>query len=143
MTEALIPSLREYRTGWGLTGSRLRALPEGALVMHPGPMNRGVELDAEAADDPRSVITAQVANGVAVRMAVLYLLLGSGTEQPSAGIPDAQQAAEAHQPEAPAARADADAPQQVAEAAREDGEPSLAPSLAEAENARAGVAAGD
>jgi aspartate carbamoyltransferase catalytic subunit len=48
--------------------------------MHPGPMNRGVEIDAEAADDARSVITAQVANGVAVRMAVLYLLLGAGTE---------------------------------------------------------------
>jgi aspartate carbamoyltransferase catalytic subunit len=48
--------------------------------MHPGPMNRGVEIDAEAAEDPRSVITAQVANGVAVRMAVLFLLLGSGSE---------------------------------------------------------------
>ena len=48
--------------------------------MHPGPMNRGVEIDAEAASDPRSVITAQVANGVAVRMAVLYLLLGAGAE---------------------------------------------------------------
>jgi aspartate carbamoyltransferase catalytic subunit len=80
MTEALIPSLREYRTGWGLTSARVGRLAKDALVMHPGPMNRGVEIDAEAADDPRSVITAQVANGVAVRMAVLYLMLGSGAE---------------------------------------------------------------
>jgi aspartate carbamoyltransferase catalytic subunit len=80
MTEALIPSLREYRAGWGLTAARVGRLAKDALVMHPGPMNRGVEIDAEAADDPRSVITAQVANGVAVRMAVLYLMLGSGAE---------------------------------------------------------------
>jgi aspartate carbamoyltransferase catalytic subunit len=80
MTEALIPSMREYRTGWGLTAARVGRLDKDALVMHPGPMNRGVEIDAEAADDPRSVITAQVANGVAVRMAVLYLMLGSGAE---------------------------------------------------------------
>jgi aspartate carbamoyltransferase catalytic subunit len=79
-TEALIPSLREYRTLYGLTGPRLRRLGADALIMHPGPMNRGVEIDAEAAADPRSVITAQVANGVAVRMAVLYLLLGSGAD---------------------------------------------------------------
>jgi aspartate carbamoyltransferase catalytic subunit len=77
MTEALIPSLREYRAGWGLTAERVKQLHQDALVMHPGPMNRGVEIDAEAADDPRSVITAQVSNGVAVRMAVLYMLLGS------------------------------------------------------------------
>jgi aspartate carbamoyltransferase catalytic subunit len=80
MTEALIPSLREYRAVYGLTAERLGLLCDDALVMHPGPMNRGVEIDAEAADDPRSVITAQVANGVAVRMAVLYLLLGSGAD---------------------------------------------------------------
>jgi aspartate carbamoyltransferase catalytic subunit len=80
MTEALLPSLREYRTVYGLTADRLRALRRDALVMHPGPMNRGVEIDAEAAEDERSVITAQVSNGVAVRMAVLYLLLGSGAE---------------------------------------------------------------
>ncbi len=81
MTEALIPSLREYR---GPVRADRRpggppATPD-ALVMHPGPMNRGVEIDAEAAGDPRSVITAQVANGVAVRMAVLYLILGAGSE---------------------------------------------------------------
>jgi aspartate carbamoyltransferase catalytic subunit len=80
MSEALLPSLREYRTVYGLTAERLRALRRDALVMHPGPMNRGVEIDAEAAEDERSVITAQVSNGVAVRMAVLYLLLGSGAE---------------------------------------------------------------
>jgi aspartate carbamoyltransferase catalytic subunit len=86
MTEALVPSLREYRMRWGLTGSRLHALPETALVMHPGPINRGVEIDDEAAQDARSVINAQVANGVAVRMAVLYLLLGSATVQPTATV---------------------------------------------------------
>ena len=80
MTEALIPSLREYRACWGLTAARVGRLRSDALVMHPGPMNRGVEIDAEAAEDPRSVITAQVANGVAVRMAVLYLLLGAGVD---------------------------------------------------------------
>ncbi|GAC1528966.1 MAG: aspartate carbamoyltransferase catalytic subunit [Acidimicrobiales bacterium] len=80
MTEALIPSLREYRSVYGLTAERVGRLRRDALVMHPGPMNRGVEIDAEAADDGRSVITAQVANGVAVRMAVLYLILGAGTD---------------------------------------------------------------
>ena len=95
MTEALIPSLREYRTVYGLTPARLKALRGDALVMHPGPMNRGVEIDAEAADDPRSVITAQVANGVAVRMAVLYLLLGAGTELVIAPEPDLVSAATA------------------------------------------------
>lgn len=78
MDQALIPSLREYRSEWGLTGERLARLRPDALVMHPGPMNRGVEIDAAAAADERSVITTQVANGVAVRMAVLYLLLGAG-----------------------------------------------------------------
>jgi len=80
MTEALIPSLREYRTLYGLTADRLRRLRPDALVMHPGPMNRGVEIDAEAAGDRRSVITTQVSNGVAVRMAVLYLILGAGAD---------------------------------------------------------------
>ena len=85
MSEALIPSLREYRTLYGLTAERVRRLGSDCLVMHPGPMNRGVEIDAEAASDPRSVITAQVANGVAVRMAVLYLLLGAGAARATAG----------------------------------------------------------
>jgi aspartate carbamoyltransferase catalytic subunit len=87
MTEALIPSLREYRVGWGLTAARARRLRRDALVMHPGPMNRGVEIDAEVTDDPRSVITTQVTNGISVRMAVLFQLLGSGVDLslPAAG----------------------------------------------------------
>ena len=71
---SLFPSSREYFKRYGLTVARLaRARPE-AIVMHPGPMNRGVEIASDVADSPRSVILAQVANGVAVRMAVLYLL---------------------------------------------------------------------
>jgi aspartate carbamoyltransferase catalytic subunit len=79
-TEALLPSLREYTATYGLTRERARLLPEGALIMHPGPMNRGVEISAEVAGLPNSVITRQVANGVNVRMAVLFLLLGSGVD---------------------------------------------------------------
>jgi len=78
MTEALIPSLREYTALFGLTARRVDLLAGHAIVMHPGPMNRGVEIAAEVADLPRSVVVDQVRNGVAVRMAVLYLLLGSG-----------------------------------------------------------------
>ena len=80
MTEALIPSLREYTALFGLTSRRADLLPDDALIMHPGPMNRGVEIAAEVADRPGAVIIDQVRNGVAVRMAVLFLLLGSGTE---------------------------------------------------------------
>jgi aspartate carbamoyltransferase catalytic subunit len=80
MTEALLPSLREYTATYGLTRDRARLLTEGSLIMHPGPVNRGVEVAAEVADQPSSVITRQVANGVAVRMAVLYLLLGAGVD---------------------------------------------------------------
>ena len=78
MTEALLPSLREYTAHYGLTRRRAANLQEGALVMHPGPMNRGVEIAAEVTELPNTVITRQVANGVAVRMAVLFLLLGAG-----------------------------------------------------------------
>ncbi|MBW3645777.1 MAG: aspartate carbamoyltransferase catalytic subunit [Actinobacteria bacterium] len=78
-TEALVPSLREYTATYGLTRERARLLPDEAVIMHPGPMNRGVEIAADVADLPRSVVTRQVANGVAVRMAVLFLLLGAGT----------------------------------------------------------------
>jgi aspartate carbamoyltransferase catalytic subunit len=81
MTEALLPSLREYTTRYGLTARRVDAMKDDALVMHPGPMNRGVEISAEVADLPRSVIIDQVRNGVATRMAVLYLLLGSGVDR--------------------------------------------------------------
>jgi aspartate carbamoyltransferase catalytic subunit len=83
-TEALLPSLREYTAGYGLTRARARLLAEEALVMHPGPMNRGVEIAADVADLPCSLITRQVANGVAVRMAVLFLLLGQGP--PARGV---------------------------------------------------------
>jgi len=80
MTEALLPSLREYTATYGLTRERASLLGEGTLIMHAGPVNRGVEVAADVADQPSSVITRQVANGVAVRMAVLYLLLGSGMD---------------------------------------------------------------
>ena len=81
MTEALLPSLREYTTRYGLTARRVDGMKDDALVMHPGPMNRGVEISAEVADLPRSVIIDQVRNGVATRMAVLYLLLGQGVDK--------------------------------------------------------------
>lgn len=75
--EAVFPSLREYTATYGLTRQRAGLLSEGALIMHPGPMNRGVEIAAEVADLPASVVTSQVTNGVAVRMAVLFDLLGT------------------------------------------------------------------
>lgn len=81
MTEHLVPSLREYTARYGLTARRVDALREDAIVMHPGPMNRGVEISAEVADLDRAVIIDQVRNGVAVRMAVLYLLLGAGPDR--------------------------------------------------------------
>jgi aspartate carbamoyltransferase catalytic subunit len=83
--EALIPSLREYTARYGLTVRRAARLRPDALVMHPGPMNRGVEIAPEVADAPGSVITEQVANGVAVRMAVLFKLLGSGSQLDALG----------------------------------------------------------
>jgi aspartate carbamoyltransferase catalytic subunit len=78
MSESLVPSLREYTARFGLTPERARRLPEHALVMHPGPMNRGVEIAVDPSELPGSVITQQVTNGVAVRMAVLFDLLGRG-----------------------------------------------------------------
>lgn len=77
----LFPSLREYTARWGLTAERAARLRPDALVMHPGPMNRGVEIAHEAADGAASLVTEQVANGVAVRMAVLYRLLGAAGER--------------------------------------------------------------
>ena len=79
MTESLVPSLREYTTRFGLTPDRAERLPEHALIMHPGPMNRGVEMAVDPSELPGSVITQQVTNGIAVRMAVLFELLGSGS----------------------------------------------------------------
>jgi aspartate carbamoyltransferase catalytic subunit len=75
-----IPSTREYFTLFGLTPERLRRAKDDVIIMHPGPMNRGVEIDSEVADGPFSVILEQVSNGVAVRMAVLYLLAGQEAE---------------------------------------------------------------
>lgn len=80
ISETLLPSLREYTALWGLTAGRAALLRKDAIVMHPGPMNRGVEIAPEVADLPNAVIVDQVRNGVAVRMAVLYLLLGAGTD---------------------------------------------------------------
>jgi aspartate carbamoyltransferase catalytic subunit len=77
--EQLVPSLREYASLWGLDGERLRKMKKDALVMHPGPMNRGVEIAADVSESPRSIILDQVSNGLAVRMSLLYLMLG-GTE---------------------------------------------------------------
>jgi aspartate carbamoyltransferase catalytic subunit len=77
---AYFPSPSEYSRLLGLDAARLARLPDHAVVMHPGPMNRGLEISAEAADSPRSVIVEQVSNGIAVRMAVLYLLLAGEAE---------------------------------------------------------------
>jgi aspartate carbamoyltransferase catalytic subunit len=77
MASGLLPSLREYAARYGLTRVRLAAARPDVIVMHPGPMNEGVEIAADVAVDPRSVITAQVTNGVAIRMALLYLLAGT------------------------------------------------------------------
>ncbi|MBA2456301.1 MAG: aspartate carbamoyltransferase catalytic subunit [Nocardioidaceae bacterium] len=84
MNAAFFPSAREYSRRYGLDARRMGLLPEHTLVLHPGPMNRGMEISADVADSARSVIVEQVSNGVAVRMAVLYLLL-SGVTVP-AGI---------------------------------------------------------
>jgi aspartate carbamoyltransferase catalytic subunit len=84
MNAAYFPTEREYSRRWGLGADRLAALPADSIVMHPGPMNRGMEISAEAADSPRSTVLEQVANGVSVRMATLYLLL-AGTEDDLSG----------------------------------------------------------
>jgi aspartate carbamoyltransferase catalytic subunit len=79
MTGQFFPTAREYSRRYGLDGTRLRALKDHAAVLHPGPINRGLEISADAADGPRSLVLDQVSNGVAVRMAVLFLLL-TGTD---------------------------------------------------------------
>ena len=80
ISEGLIPSIREYVTDFGMNEKRANLLPSEAIICHPGPTNRGVEIDAVVAADPRAVILDQVANGVSVRMAVLFLLLGAGRD---------------------------------------------------------------
>jgi aspartate carbamoyltransferase catalytic subunit len=85
MKGGFLPSLREYNQIWGVSSDRLERAPGEILILHPGPMNRGVEIDSDVADGPHSVILEQVTNGVAVRMAVLYLLAG--------GAPDSAEAA--------------------------------------------------
>ena len=80
MTAGYIPSLREYNRVFGVTRERLERATHDVLILHPGPMNRGVEIDSDVADGPHSVILNQVTNGVAVRMAVLYLLAGGRPE---------------------------------------------------------------
>ena len=75
--EQLVPSLREYATFWGLDRRRVDLMKPEAIIMHPGPMNRGVEIAADVADLERSIIIDQVTNGVAVRMSLLYLMLGA------------------------------------------------------------------
>ncbi|HKZ33222.1 MAG TPA: aspartate carbamoyltransferase catalytic subunit [Vicinamibacteria bacterium] len=83
MSGGFFPTTREYHRVFGLTEERVRRAKKDVLVMHPGPMNRGVEIASEVADGPYSVILDQVTNGVAVRMAVLYLLLGGSAEAAS------------------------------------------------------------
>ncbi len=81
--EQLFPSNREYSATWGLDSKRLSRMKPDALVMHPGPMNRGVEISAEVSESSRSIILDQVRNGLAVRMSLLYLMLGGAEEEAS------------------------------------------------------------
>jgi len=86
MQAGYIPSLREYNRVFGVTRERLERAPRDVLILHPGPMNRGVEIDSDVADGPHSVILNQVTNGVAIRMAVLYLLQGGRPDLASAAM---------------------------------------------------------
>jgi aspartate carbamoyltransferase catalytic subunit len=84
MHAGFVPSLREYNRVFGVTRERIARAPRDLVILHPGPMNRGVEIDSDVADGPHSVILDQVTNGVAVRMAVLYLLAGGVPERAEA-----------------------------------------------------------
>src|SRR5207253_6266231 len=84
--QQFFPSVREYSRLYGLSRARVAALPEHCLIMHPGPMNRGVEIASDVADLPRSVITDQVTNGIAVRMSLLYLMLGGDSARSIAEV---------------------------------------------------------
>jgi aspartate carbamoyltransferase catalytic subunit len=81
LNEQLFPTTREYHALWGLDSKRMARMKEHALVMHPGPMNRGVEIAAEVSDAPRAIILDQVSNGLAVRMSLLYLMLAANPER--------------------------------------------------------------
>ncbi|HVE77170.1 MAG TPA: aspartate carbamoyltransferase catalytic subunit [Actinomycetota bacterium] len=81
--EQLFPTIREYASVWGMDRRRAEQLKPEALIMHPGPINRGVEIGSDLADLSRSIITDQVTNGIAVRMSLLYLMLGEGSEEGS------------------------------------------------------------
>jgi aspartate carbamoyltransferase catalytic subunit len=80
MDDLYFPTEREYSRNFGLNLERINRMKSTAIIMHPGPMNRGLEISAESADSPRSVIVEQVSNGVSIRMAVLYRLLSGATE---------------------------------------------------------------
>jgi aspartate carbamoyltransferase catalytic subunit len=86
MSEMYFPNAREYSRYFGLNSDRIRAMKAEAIVMHPGPMNRGLEITADAADGARSVIVEQVSNGVSIRMAILYLLLAGNQEVSDNGV---------------------------------------------------------
>lgn len=104
MRGGFVPSLREYNRVFGVTRRRLARAPRGLAVLHPGPMNRGVEIDSDVADGPHSVILRQVTNGVAVRMAVLALLAGRESHAP-APAPAARPSSPAAPPSSPAGSA--------------------------------------
>ena len=101
MQAGYIPSLREYNRVFGVTRERVERAPKDLLILHPGPMNRGVEIDSAVADGPHSVILDQVTNGVAVRMAVLYLLSGGKASLADAAIGERQRADAAERTEGP------------------------------------------
>ena len=96
-SEQLFPSLREYAALWGLDSRRLAMMKPDALVMHPGPMNRGVEIAADVSESPRSIILDQVSNGLAVRMSLLYLMLGGRDDEPVLEVPAAAGEATNHE----------------------------------------------
>ncbi|CAB4889928.1 unannotated protein [freshwater metagenome] len=114
MTEALVPSLREYTASYGLTSARADRMAESAIIMHPGPMNRGVEIASEVADRPSAVITEQVANGVAVRSAVLFALLSAARQSSNSSPDQLISHEELISPEEPASQAESLVPEETA-----------------------------
>jgi len=86
--KSFVPSLREYAKEYGLSDRRAQSMKPESLIMHPGPMNRGVEISSNIKEHPKSVVNNQVANGVIVRMSALYYLLGSGSVTKLEGLND-------------------------------------------------------